>query len=68
MLDKEGRIMIPDEFRESYLAKGQVYIYYSEKENVFFLMPEEMSHLYMVAIRNLDKKGRFYVPKVVTNV
>ena len=65
MLDKEGRIMIPEEFRESYQAKGNVYIYYDEEDNRFFILPEEVHHLYMVAIRKLDSKGRFFLPKVI---
>lgn len=68
MSDKRGQITIPKEFRDSYLAKGQVYVYYSEKSKLFFLMPEDLSHLYNVAIRKVDKKGRFYVPDVVIKI
>ena len=63
MLDNVGRIGIQPEFGEFPTGHREVHIYFSQKENLYFILPWEDKNEFFVYLRNLDEKRRFYLPK-----
>lgn len=63
MLDKEGRIVIRKEFKVFDFDLEEVHIYFSRKENLYFIETEEIDDQFWCYVRNVDSKRRFYVPK-----
>lgn len=63
MLDKQGRIVIQPEFGEFPSGHREVHIYFSQMENLYFILPKEDKNEFFVYRRNLDEKRRFYIPK-----
>ena len=68
MLDKDGRILIPKEFKVLKSEEGKVVFYYSVEEKLFYIRFEEVSDEFLIDIRKMDKKNRVFFPKQIVDI
>ena len=65
MVDKQGRIGIQLEFSEIPEGHREVFIYFSQQENLYFILPIEDKNEFFMYLRKLDEKKRFFIPKEI---
>ena len=68
MIDKQGRIVVPKELRVPDTEVGNAFFYYSRDEKLFYILFEEVKDEFLTDIRQIDRKNRIFIPKMVIEV
>ena len=68
-MDSQNRITIPKELLEGEnLTDRKVFIYYDQREMLFFFKFKKEAELFLFESRKLDDKRRFFVPKIIRQI